>query len=114
MDDKPRLPPEIIEQIVFELQYAHQRGDPSANRALSSLLLVSRLVRHWALQAKYAVFVAPRHVREFRKWVKKESHDMIGYNKALFVALDDVSTIGIMQPFSFPLSNRICCYRSPS
>ena len=91
MEDRPRLPLEILEQIVLELRKPCSLGDPVAQRTLSALSLVSRTVRHWALAAKYSVVVAPRHVREFRKWHGKVHEEMVGYNRALFVALDDVS-----------------------
>lgn len=92
MEDRPRLPLEILEQIVLELRRPCSLGDPVAQRTLSALSLVSRTVRHWALAAKYSVVVAPRHVREFRKWHGRVHEEMVGYNRALFVALDDVSS----------------------
>jgi hypothetical protein len=91
MEDRPRLPPEILEQIVWELHQSCSLGDTIAQRTLSSLSLVSKVFRHWALSAKYSVIVAPRHVRDFRKWHSKVSYEIVGYNRALFVALDDVS-----------------------
>jgi hypothetical protein len=91
MEDRPRLPPEILEQIVWQLHEPCSLGDPIAQRTLSSLSLVSKICRQWALAAKYSVVIAPRHVREFRKWHQKVSHEIVGYNRALFVALDDVS-----------------------
>jgi hypothetical protein len=93
MRDRPRLPPEILWQIVQELERPCALGDPSAKRALSVLSLVSKTFRHWALAAKYSVVVAPRHVRDFRKWHSKVNEEILGYNNALFVALDDVSGV---------------------
>lgn len=91
MEDRPRLPPEILEQIVWQLERPCFLGDSVAQSTLSSLSLVSKVVRHWALTVKYSVVIAPRHVRDFRKWYRKSNQEMIGYNQALFVALDDVS-----------------------
>jgi hypothetical protein len=95
--DRPRLPPEILWQIVQELERPCSLGDPNAHQTLSSLSLVSKTFRHWALAAKYSVVVAPRHVRDFRKWHVKVKDEMIGYNQALFVALDDVSQFHLLK-----------------
>lgn len=91
MEDRPRLPLEILEQVVKEFERPCSLGDPTAKRTLSFLSLVNKTFRHWALSAKYSVVVAPRHVRDFRKWHSKVNEEMTGYNRALFVALDDVS-----------------------
>ncbi|UZJ55178.1 hypothetical protein CBS101457_004498 [Exobasidium rhododendri] len=93
MDSRPRLPPEILWQILQQLEGPCALGDPSAKRALTVLSLVSKTFRHWALSAMYSVVVAPRHVRDFRKWHSKVNEEIIGYNQALFVALDDVSKL---------------------
>lgn len=91
---QPRLPPEILEQVVFHLALPCTYGDPSAASALASCSLVSRTMRRWALDARYGVVVTPRHVRDFRRWCKKAQGEMKGHSRALFVALDDVSKEG--------------------
>lgn len=88
----PRLPPEIIENIVHSLDPI----DPAHSRALYALCRVSKVVRHWALQALYGILILPRHVREFRKWYKRIRMSnppfvCAGYTRAFFMAVDDVS-----------------------
>lgn len=92
----PRLPPELIELVVAELTLPSTYGDPRASAALAALACTSRTVREWALDARYNVAVAPRHVRDFRKWLSRVQRDMPGHNRALFVALDDVSKLTSM------------------
>jgi hypothetical protein len=93
---KPRLPPELLEQIVREYALPCVYGDPIASSTLAACSLVNRTFRYWSLSAKFAVIVAPRHVRDFRKWYTKSQNDMQGFNRALFIALDDVSKLTSM------------------
>lgn len=90
---QPRLPPEILEQIVRELALPCTYGDIIAASTLASCSLVSRTMRRWALDARYGVVVTPRHVRDFRRWCKKAQGEMQGHSRALFIALDDVSKL---------------------
>lgn len=93
---KPRLPPELLEQIIKEHALPCIYGDPVASSTLAACSLVNRTFRYWALSARFAVIVAPRHVRDFRKWFTRSQNDMQGFNRALFIALDDVSKLTSM------------------
>ena len=93
---KPRLPLELLEQIVGEYALPCVYGDPIASSTLAACSLVNRTFRFWSLSAKFGVIVAPRHVRDFRKWYARSQHDMQGFNRALFIALDDVSKLTSM------------------
>lgn len=86
----PRLPPELLRHLITELELPCIYGDPGASSALASLSLTNKSLRHWALQTKHSIVVTPRHVRDFRKWIKRSQQEMIGYTRALFVSLDDV------------------------
>ncbi|PWY98296.1 hypothetical protein BCV70DRAFT_202075 [Testicularia cyperi] len=95
---QPRLPPEVLERVIRHLQAGAVVGDPLTQLALVRLSCVSRLIRHWALEALYSVLVLPRHVREFRKWYSRSvksqpSYQFAGYTRALFCGLDDVSNL---------------------
>lgn len=95
---QPTLPPEVLERVVRHLQPSALIGDPVAYVTLIRLSCVSRLIRHWALEALYSIVILPRHVREFRKWyaraVKAQpAYQFAGYTRALFCSLDDVSAL---------------------
>lgn len=95
---QPRLPPEVLERVIFHLQPGALIGDPVAHVTLVRLSCVSRLVRYWALEALYSIVILPRHVREFRKWYSRSvksqpAYQFAGYTRALFCALDDVSNL---------------------
>lgn len=95
---QPVLPPEVLERVVFHLQPGALIGDPVAHVTLVRLSCVSRLMRHWALEALYSIVILPRHVREFRKWYARSvkaqpAYQFAGYTRALFCSLDDVSAL---------------------
>lgn len=95
---QPTLPLEVIERVVGQLHAGAIAGDPATQLTLVRLSCVSRLVRHWALEALYAILVLPRHVREFRKWYARSvkslpMHPYAGYTRAVFCAMDDVSNL---------------------
>lgn len=95
-NQKPRLPPELLQQIIEEHALPCTYGDPTASSTLASCSLVNRTFRYWSLHARFAVIVAPRHVRDFRKWFERSQNEMQGFNRALFIALDDVSKLTSM------------------
>ncbi|GAK65564.1 uncharacterized protein PAN0_009c3781 [Moesziomyces antarcticus] len=95
---QPTLPPEVLERVVRHIQPDVLVGDPVAYITLVRLSCVSRLMRHWALEALYSVIILPRHVREFRKWYSRSvksqpAFQFAGYSRALFSGLDDVSRL---------------------
>ncbi|KAI3479566.1 hypothetical protein L1887_58378 [Cichorium endivia] len=95
---QPTLPPEVLERVVRHIQPDVLVGDPVAYITLVRLSCVSRLMRHWALEALYSIIILPRHVREFRKWYSRSvksqpAFQFAGYSRALFSGLDDVSRL---------------------
>lgn len=93
----PVLPREVMYRIVHALSHPASEGDAASVQALLRLSAVCHIVRDWALSALYDVLVLPRHVRDFRKWYARmraaqPPFPSIGYVRALFVGIDDVST----------------------
>lgn len=94
----PRLPPEIVEEVVSHLSAGTIQGDAASVSTLHALALVNKACRHWALRTEYDVVVLPRHVRQFRQWYAKvrggyPPYQAAGYARCLFSALDDVSRL---------------------
>lgn len=95
---RPALPREVLYRIVWELHMPASEGDAASVRALVRLSAVSHVMRHWALHALYDTLCLPRHVRDFRKWYArmrdaKPPFPCVGYVRALFVGMDDITRL---------------------
>ena len=92
------LPLEVVFRVVWQLHMPAADGDATSIQTLVRLSAVSHVVRHWALHALYDTLYLPRHVRDFRKWyarmrAAKPPFPCVGYVRALFVGMDDITRL---------------------
>lgn len=94
----PVLPREVLAVVISKLAIPANAGDHYAVQALVRLSATNNTVREWALAALYGVLLLPRHVRDFRRWFERMQatrppFPFIGYVRALFMAVDDVTRL---------------------
>ncbi|CEH13566.1 hypothetical protein CBOM_01480 [Ceraceosorus bombacis] len=94
----PRLPPELLLQVLSYYTNAAHSRDPTTIRTLQALSCTCKLLHFQALKVRYEVLLLHRHVRDFRTWFRKLNEGKppfvcAGISRALFSGLDDVSRL---------------------